>query len=416
MTPRAFIRSQIGRTIILMDTNDPSAKPFAPSSTAVVRARILLVDDEVALLRATARILKQSGYDVEIASEGKAAIALLCSGHFDAVISDIAMPGMDGLELARLARERDLDVPIVLVTGAPSVASAVEALQYGVVEYLTKPVEPPVLRQAIEKAVRLNEMARMKREALALLGTARMEAGGRATLSASFDRALDSLWMAYQPIVSAQSGALFGYEALVRCTEPTIPHPGALLDAAERLSRLDELGRTIRAAAAGPVANETDRGLLFVNLHASDLLDGSLTDPASPLSRLADRVILEITERASLEGMKDVRARIAELRSLGFRIAIDDLGAGYAGLNSFATLEPEIVKLDMTLVRDVHKEPTKQKLVRSMTSLCKDMGMTVVAEGIETREERDTVVELGCDLLQGYLFAKPGRPFPTYTW
>jgi EAL domain-containing protein (putative c-di-GMP-specific phosphodiesterase class I) len=159
-----------------------------------------------------------------------------------------------------------------------------------------------------------------------------------------------------------------------------------------------------------------ERGALFVNLHARDLVDDSLFHPDSPLSKVAHRVVLEITERASLEEVKDVRARVADLRSLGYRIAIDDLGAGYAGLTSFATLEPEIVKLDMSLVRNVHKEATKQKLIRSMTALCKDMGMIVVAEGVETVEERDALVSLDCDLLQGYLFAKPGRAFPEFAW
>jgi EAL domain-containing protein (putative c-di-GMP-specific phosphodiesterase class I) len=101
---------------------------------------------------------------------------------------------------------------------------------------------------------------------------------------------------------------------------------------------------------------------------------------------------------------------------MGFRIAIDDLGAGYAGLTSFALLEPEIVKLDMTLVRDVHLNSTKQKLVRSMTQLAHDMGMMVVGEGVETAAERDALVNLGCDLLQGYLFAKPNMAFPAVTW
>jgi EAL domain-containing protein (putative c-di-GMP-specific phosphodiesterase class I) len=101
---------------------------------------------------------------------------------------------------------------------------------------------------------------------------------------------------------------------------------------------------------------------------------------------------------------------------MGFRIAVDDLGAGYAGLTSFALLEPEIVKLDMTLIRDVHQSRTRQNLIRSMTGLCKDMGMLVVGEGVETIEERETLRELGCDLLQGYLFAKPGKPFPDVSW
>jgi EAL domain-containing protein (putative c-di-GMP-specific phosphodiesterase class I) len=102
-----------------------------------------------------------------------------------------------------------------------------------------------------------------------------------------------------------------------------------------------------------------------------------------------------------------------------FGVALDarhDLGAGYAGLTSFAQLEPEFVKLDMTLVRDIHQNAIKQKLVGSMARLCKDMGIAVVAEGIEIREERDSIIDLGCDLLQGYLIARPGRAFPEVAW
>jgi EAL domain-containing protein (putative c-di-GMP-specific phosphodiesterase class I) len=145
-------------------------------------------------------------------------------------------------------------------------------------------------------------------------------------------------------------------------------------------------------------------------------MDDALVSPESPLSALAKRVVLEITERASLADVKDVRMKIAELRKMGFRIAIDDLGAGYAGLTSFATLEPEFVKLDMSLVRDIDGSHTKQKLVRSMAAVCKELGMLVVAEGVETAAERDLLVKLGCDFLQGYLLAKPGRPFPAANW
>jgi EAL domain-containing protein (putative c-di-GMP-specific phosphodiesterase class I) len=101
---------------------------------------------------------------------------------------------------------------------------------------------------------------------------------------------------------------------------------------------------------------------------------------------------------------------------MGYRLALDDLGAGYAGLTSLAQLRPEVVKLDMSLVRDIDKNATKQKLVGSMARLSREMGMLVVVEGIETIGERKAVVGLGCDLLQGYLFAKPGRPFPLVAW
>jgi len=112
----------------------------------------------------------------------------------------------------------------------------------------------------------------------------------------------------------------------------------------------------------------------------------------------------------------DVRSRIAALRDIGYRIAVDDLGAGYSGLTSFALLEPEFVKLDMSLVRGIDTNVTKQKVVRSMTSLCREMGMKVVAEGVETPTECDVLVNLDCDLLQGFLFARPGKPFPEVQW
>jgi EAL domain-containing protein (putative c-di-GMP-specific phosphodiesterase class I) len=157
-------------------------------------------------------------------------------------------------------------------------------------------------------------------------------------------------------------------------------------------------------------------GILFVNLHPRDLEDDDLVAPDAPLARIARQVVLEITERASVESISDLRNRVARLRETGYRIAVDDLGAGYAGLTSFALLEPEIVKIDMTLVRDVDRQPVKQRLIGSITSLCREMGIMVVGEGVETAAERDMLVELGCDLFQGYFISKPEKPFPPFRW
>jgi EAL domain-containing protein (putative c-di-GMP-specific phosphodiesterase class I) len=148
---------------------------------------------------------------------------------------------------------------------------------------------------------------------------------------------------------------------------------------------------------------------MFVNLHPKDLADPALFLASEPLSSIASRVVLEITERSSLEKLDNVAERVSALRRMGFRIAIDDLGAGYAGLTTFAQLEPEIVKLDMSLVRDVHTNGTKRKVVRSMTQLAREIGAMVVAEGVENEDELDTVVNLGCDFVQGFYFARPER-------
>ncbi len=378
--------------------------------------RILLVDDEEAVRRAAARVLDREGFEVYEASDGQGALDVLKAREFDVVVSDVSMPNVTGIELLQAIRKIDLELPVILLTGGPTTATALEARRHGALHYLTKPVDSDRLVLVVTRAERLRRLAIAKRMAMDVLGSDLPRAGDVTGLDLSLRSALDNLWMAYQPIVRASDRQLFGYEALMRSEERALPHPGAVLHAAERLGRLYDVGRRIRALSPAPLASAPAEAQLFVNLHAADLEDPGLLNPASPLVHVASRVVLEITERAALERVQGVERRVAELRRLGFRIAIDDLGAGYAGLTSFALLEPEIVKLDMSLVRDVSRSPTKAKLVRSMCSVCHDMGVLVVAEGVETVEERDCVVSLGCDLLQGYLLGRPAKPFPPFSW
>jgi EAL domain-containing protein (putative c-di-GMP-specific phosphodiesterase class I) len=152
--------------------------------------------------------------------------------------------------------------------------------------------------------------------------------------------------------------------------------------------------------------------LIFINIHPLDLTNDSLYALRAPLTAHAGRLVLEVTERSSLQRIDDLSSRIERLRDLGYRIAVDDLGAGYAGLSSFSQLEPDIVKLDMALVRGIDSSSSKSSLVRSMVQVCtQDLGMRVVCEGVETSAERDTLERLGATLLQGYLFARPERGF-----
>ena len=249
--------------------------------------------------------------------------------------------------------------------------------------------------------------------ALDLAGGVDRFVGDQAGLAASFGRALDTLYVVYQPIVSFSQKKVVAYEALLRSREPSLPYPGAMLDAAERLGRVHDLGRTIRTKALEPLPLLAPDVDLFLNLHPLDLHDESLFDAKSPLATAANRVVLEMTERASLDDLHDVRSRVEALREIGFRLALDDLGAGYAGLTSFALLEPDVVKLDMALVRGLDLEPRKRTLVRTMISMCRELGIVVTGEGIETEGERDELARAGCDLMQGYLFARPGDAFPS---
>ena len=387
--------------------------PSSPADSAS-KGRVLIADDELALARAFARWLGAVGYEVDIAEDGEDAAGKSTGTRYDVIVSDISMPAMTGVDLLRAVRQRDLDVPVVLMTASPALDTALEAVELGALRYLVKPIEPAALEAVVDQAVRLHRLARLKREALTLLGQG-AQPGDLAGLSESLDRALASLRLVFQPIVSWSERRVYAYEALMRSDEATLPHPGAVLGAAERLGRLPELGQAIRRRAADAAATRLPVDtLLFINLHPADFLDASLYD-IDGLGVHAERVVLEVTERASLDHLDNLRERVTRLRELGYRVAVDDLGAGYAGLSAFATLEPEVVKIDMSLVRDIENARTKQRLVHSLTDVCGELGMKVVAEGVETPAERDALLELGCDLLQGYLFARPGD-FPTPAW
>ena len=382
-------------------------------SPATAPAEVLIVDDEPLTARGYARALTAAGYNVTVAGAGREGAAMARSKSYDVIVSDITMPDMDGLALLRDIRQSDLDVPMIFMTGSPALESALEAIEYGAFRYLLKPVGLEALLDIVARAVRVHKLARVRREASQMREQEGKQIGDRAGLEARFSSAIDKLWVAAQPIVSWAGRSVFAYETLLRTDEPTLRSPLDFFDAAERLGRAAELGRIIRGHVAKIMRDTPPVGHVFVNLHPADLEDAELYADDGALTPFARSIVLEITERAALDRIHELSARVTRLRTLGYRIAIDDLGAGYAGLTSFAQLEPEVVKVDMSLIRGIDRSPVKQKLVRSIIALCTELGIQLVAEGIETPAERDALVALGGDLCQGYLFAKPGRGFPT---
>jgi EAL domain-containing protein (putative c-di-GMP-specific phosphodiesterase class I)/ActR/RegA family two-component response regulator len=372
--------------------------------------RVLIVDDDPLIVRSFSRAVGAQGASVVAASDGRAALDLLearDAGRFDVVVCDIEMPRMNGLELLREVRKRDLNMPVILVTGSHDEAYRHEAHDLGVFDFLHKPLEAQRLTWLVRRAARLCRIARAKDDALETLDCPLPRAGDRAGLEGSLDRALDTAHLALQPIVRAD-GAIFAYECLLRSREPSLPHPGAILDAARRVGAFTRVGRRVRALAAEVVRALPEKTLLFVNVDVDDLSDPELFEPRAGLGPHAERVVIEITERQSLDGVEGASRRASELRSLGYRIAIDDLGAGYAGLGSFAELEPSFAKIDMSLVRAIDESPIKQKVVTRLARACHDLEVCVVAEGIETDGELDAVKHSGCDLLQGYRIGRPG--------
>jgi len=356
--------------------------------------RVLVVDDDDVLLKVCCAVLSSVGLSAELVSNPREALERIRTHRYDAIVSDIRMPGIDGITILRAARAQDATVPFVLMTGAPTLETAVTAVDHGALKYLLKPFSVDEFATVVSAAVQR-----------------RVSTDGLPALQARLDHALEHLWMAYQPIVSWTSRALFSYEALFRTAAKDVSGPMEMLELAERTHRLFDVGRAIRARVARDVAGLPVSTLVFVNVHPSDLADPDLYARDAPLTQQAHRVVLEITERASISHLSDWMARIAALRELGFRVAIDDLGAGYAGLTSFAQVQPEFVKLDGSLVRGIEANRPRQVVVASMLDAARDLGAAVIAEAIETNAERARLQALGVDLMQGYLFCRPEKPF-----
>ncbi len=378
----------------------------AVTLTPPARRTVLVVDDDEPLAHACKRVLERFGWEARVAHDANRAMEILLERTTDAVVCDINLPGANGVNLLEFVRQADIDVPFLLVTGDPTIRTAIDAVELGAAEYMVKPVAPDELHARLERAC----IAHRERHSVL------PESPGSGLLPrppgvVAFEQALEKLYLVFQPIYDLRSGELYAFEALMRSNHETMKTPLALLDAAEEFGRLHELGRRVRNLASDALPRAPDGTYLFVNLHAADLQDVGLYAEVAPLSGLGKRIVLEITERASMNDVSEPHRCMQKLRRFGFRIAIDDLGAGYAGLNSLATLEPEIVKLDMSLVRNIHVDPTRERVVDSMVTLCHGLGIKVVAEGIETPSELNVVRALGCDFGQGYGL---GRPAPSF--
>jgi EAL domain-containing protein (putative c-di-GMP-specific phosphodiesterase class I) len=169
----------------------------------------------------------------------------------------------------------------------------------------------------------------------------------------------------------------------------------------------------VRRSIASTLAEHPERlEPIFVNLHPMELSADILMHEDEPLLPFTSRIVLEVTERAQLSSVQDLAETLRVLRTAGYRVALDDLGEGYAGLSWLVKLTPDISKLDMSLVRDIQGSRMKRDLVGSLVSVCRRARTLVVAEGVETAAEAQVLRDVGCDLLQGYHFARPGPPFP----
>ena len=214
---------------------------------------------------------------------------------------------------------------------------------------------------------------------------------------------------AYQPIVDLNTQTIFAREALVRGPNGE--------SAASVLAQVNEANRYRFDQACRVKAIKGASELGFPEAISINFLPNAIYKPEACIrTTLAaakangfplERIIFEVTEGERVEDGPWFAEILREYKRCGFKTAIDDFGAGYAGLKLLADFQPDLIKIDMDLIRGVDANRARQSIVKSLVRLCEDMGIQVIAEGIETPAERDFLFDVGIHLMQGYLFAKP---------
>lgn len=215
--------------------------------------------------------------------------------------------------------------------------------------------------------------------------------------------------MAFQPIVDAASGSIYAHEALVRGMEGE--GAGAVFAHVHDGNRY-RFDQACRVKAIRQASELGMQGPLSINflpnaVYRPELCIRTTLNAAQEWDFPIDRIIFEVTEGERIEDQAHLRNIISYYQERGFRTAIDDFGAGYAGLNLLADFQSDIVKLDMALIRDIDKDRTRRAITRGILRMCGDLGIRVIAEGVETRDEYLTLRDFGIELFQGYYFARP---------
>ena len=391
------------------------------SRSSIQRARILVVDDEpsnAALIRA---MLATAGFDcVQVHHDPRHALDDLSAHEPDLVLLDLFMPGIDGVEFLRRMHgrlHRRAFVPVLVLTALGTPDALKTALQAGANDFLAKPLDADELLLRVQNllSIRFCHQELLHHNA-ALARELRVRVRGELEQAADRERVVEAVSqvvgaggpeIVFQPLVALATGRTLGVEALARFgTEPWRGPDDWFCDA-----DTVGMGTELELAALRVALRQRDR------LHPSWLLAVNVSPAALVTSEFAQfstdvdlsRISFEITEHQAIADYGALRQVTGALQARGASISIDDAGAGYASLRHILKLHPDIIKLDISLTRDIDRDPVKRALATSLVRFADQIGAELTAEGIETANELDALRDLGVHYGQGYFIAWPAR-------
>lgn len=390
--------------------------PMIMPHTSINKRRVLIVDDDQGVTQMLMMLLAIKGYDVKIAASGSQAIAMAASMDCDLILLDLLLPDLEGFEVCRRLKEGKSThhIPIIILSAKYLFEDKVEGLYLGADDYLTKPFEHEELFARMEAVMRRRSF----------LSFGRDEEDGSALIF-ELRKIIDGELVVpfFQPIYLLKPFRLLGVEVLSRPdTQTMLINPELLFKAALQFGcycdleivvwkkALAMLADSLREARLPIVEQTSGQGKIFLNCNPY-LLEGPVF---SKIQSMFDEhhiprknVVLEITERSAISDFKAFYESMRRYRELGFQIAVDDVGGGYASLESIVEIRPQVVKIDGHIVSNLKKDAFKRSIIKFLVSFCKERHVLSVAEGIETKEDLNAVIDLGVDAGQGYYLHRP---------
>ncbi len=387
-------------------------EPFAGMS-------VLIVDDNpsnVALLQA---LLDEQGlFRIYTETDPRRVPRQLAQNDPDLVLLDLHMPDVDGYEVLTQIKlyAAGSFLPVLVLTADTTTTARDRALGQGAQDYLIKPIDGG------ETALRIANLLRTRQLFTTLRQARMLKAGGQSTADAAEPETRERILSVlrtrgitpvYQPVVDVHTLVPVGYEGLSRFPGTGYGGPDRWFGDAFGVG----LGVELEWLAASKVLNfletlpaDQSETFLAVNMSPASvlhLLTHQLCDPG-----LYPKLVIELTEHVPIEDYAAVHASLTHMRESGSRLAADDLGAGYAGFRHLIRLQPDIIKLDISLVRGIHRSNGQRALARALVAFAGDVGALVIAEGVEEQGELDALRDIGVPWAQGYFLGRPA-PLPT---
>lgn len=372
---------------------------------------VLVVDDNPANVAFLKQLLVQQGLDrVYTETDSREVPRQLAEHKPDLVLLDLRMPHVDGFAVLAQIQKFAAGgyLPVMVLTADTTMASRNQALTQGVQDFLTKPVD------ATEASLRIANLLQTRQ----LYATLRHVTATTADTQRSSDQAEvlarvqavlhdKSITPVFQPIQDLATGATVGHEALSRFPDPTLGGPDRWFADAFTVGLGVDLEWLAATSMLTYLQSAPPDAFLAVNMSPATVLHLAENQLCQP--DLWPRIVIELTEHVPVEDYPALHRALAQMRSHGARLSADDLGSGYAGFRHLLRLQPDIIKLDISMIAGIDRNQGQQALTRALLSFAGDVGALVVAEGIEEPGELSVLKDLGVPWGQGYLL---GRPAP----